>query len=347
MCAKKKEKRNIKWGVVDKFAFATIDFATDIIFLIRLSYKVGALSYILYVTGVVSLTISICWCLAAVAVALSALKADRYKPNGETFQQWQSTHPLLVALVCIISATRNDALAFLFSETKVPCLGCFDAPVSPEMRRKVEELGLVAVAIEDVPQLIIQIIYLTFVDSSDASATLSLTCTALNILLQVISKVVLSSSNVDGNDVLDGMRDKLENINLKKENGTLTEEQAEEETVKILQDAAKRNGLPLYEMFSYLRQAEEEQQDPESGSKSMLAELCPKLEAAANFGPFGLFLLDSANPETQAKAAEEIQTAARNANDPQHAFKKRCSRLPATARYRPSPRPWERQTTTG
>ena len=50
------------------------------------------------------------------------------------------------------------------------------------------------------------------------------------------------------------MRDKLENINLKKENETYTIEQAEEETVKILQDAAKRNGLPLDEMFSYLRQ---------------------------------------------------------------------------------------------
>ena len=53
----------------------------------------------------------------------------------------------------LISATRNDALAFLFSETKVPFLGCFNAPVSPEQRRRLEELGLVAVAIEDFPQV--------------------------------------------------------------------------------------------------------------------------------------------------------------------------------------------------
>jgi hypothetical protein len=104
------------------------------------------------------------------------------------------------------------------------------------------------------PQLIIQIVYLTFVDNSDGLATLSLTCTALNILLQVISKLALSTSHVDGKGVLAGMRLNLENINLKKENGTLTEEQAEEETVEILEDAAKRNGLPLDEMFSYLRQ---------------------------------------------------------------------------------------------
>ena len=104
------------------------------------------------------------------------------------------------------------------------------------------------------PQLIIQIIYLTFVDSSDALATLSLACTALNIVLQVISKIALSTSHVDGKVVLDGMRKDLEIINFKKENGTYSVEQAEEETVKILQEAAKRNGLPLEEMFSYLRQ---------------------------------------------------------------------------------------------
>ena len=104
------------------------------------------------------------------------------------------------------------------------------------------------------PQLIIQIIYLTFVDSSDGLATLSLTCTALNILLQVISKLALSTSHVDGKVVLDGMRMHLENINFKKVTGTYSVEQAEEETVEILEDAAKRNGLPLDEMFSYLRQ---------------------------------------------------------------------------------------------
>ena len=171
-------------------------------------------------------------------------------------------------------------------------------------------------------QLIIQTIYLTFVDSSDGLATLSLICTALNILLQVISKIALSTSHVDGKVVLDGMRDKLENINFKKENGTFSIKKAEEETVKILQEAALRNGLPLDEMFSYLRQvrlllvcpelmfalncclpsttvcpqlllpstncmfsypfqAEEAQQDPESGLIPMLAELCPELEAAA------------------------------------------------------------------
>jgi hypothetical protein len=104
------------------------------------------------------------------------------------------------------------------------------------------------------PQLVIQIIYLTFVDGSDELATLSLAFTALNIVLQVISKVALSASHVDGKVVLDGMRDKLEIISFKKENETYTIEQAEEETVKILQDAAKRNGLQLDEMFSYLRQ---------------------------------------------------------------------------------------------
>ena len=103
-------------------------------------------------------------------------------------------------------------------------------------------------------QLIIQTIYLTFVDSSDGLATLSLTCTALNILLQVISKIALSTSHVDGKVVLNAMRDKLEIINLKKATGAYSVEQAEEETVEILEDAAKRNGLPLDEMFSYLRQ---------------------------------------------------------------------------------------------
>ena len=104
------------------------------------------------------------------------------------------------------------------------------------------------------PQLIIQIIYLTVVDSSDALATLSLACTALNIVLQVISKIALSTSHVDGKVVLEGMRLNLEIINFKKENGTYSVEKAEEETVNILQDAARRNGLPLDEMFSYLRQ---------------------------------------------------------------------------------------------
>jgi hypothetical protein len=148
------EKRSIKWGVVSKFAFATIDFATDILFLRRLSYSVvGTLSYTLYVVGMVSLTISIIGCLVAVAVALKALKADPYTAKNQTFATWQSNNAYLIALVSLISATRNDALAFLFSETKVPFLGCFDAPVSPEQRRRLEELGLVAVAIEDFPQV--------------------------------------------------------------------------------------------------------------------------------------------------------------------------------------------------
>ena len=148
------EKRSIKWGIVSRFAFATIDFATDILFLRRLSQSVvGTLSYALYVTGMVSLTISIIGCLVAVAVALKALKADPYTAKNQTFATWQSNNAYLIALVSLISATRNDALAFLFSETKVPFLGCFDAPVSPEQRRRLEELGLVAVAIEDFPQV--------------------------------------------------------------------------------------------------------------------------------------------------------------------------------------------------
>ena len=102
------------------------------------------------------------------------------------------------------------------------------------------------------PQLIIQIVYLTFVDSQDGLATLSLTCTALNILLQVISKLALSTSHVDGKVVLDGMRDKLDLIHLKKETGKVTEEQAEEETVQILpgrgqaqRPATGRNRSPI------------------------------------------------------------------------------------------------------
>ena len=152
MCAR--EKRKIKWGIVSKFAFATIDFATDILFLRRLSQSAaGTLSFALYVTGTVSLTISVIGCFVAVAIALRTLKEDQYTANNQTFAQWQSNNAYLIALVSIISATRNDALAFLFSETKVPLLGCFNAPVSPEQRRRLEELGLVAVVIEDVPQV--------------------------------------------------------------------------------------------------------------------------------------------------------------------------------------------------
>ena len=152
MCAR--EKRNIKWGIVSKFAFATIDFATDILFLRRLSQSAaGTLSFALYVTGTVSLTISVIGCFVAVAIALRTLKEDPYTANNQTFAQWQGNNAYLIALVSIISATRNDALAFLFSETKVPFLGCFNAPVSPEQRRRLEELGLVAVMIEDVPQV--------------------------------------------------------------------------------------------------------------------------------------------------------------------------------------------------
>jgi hypothetical protein len=45
----------------------------------------------------------------------------------------------------------------------------------------------------------------------------------------------------------------------------------------------------------------------------------------AERSPFGLRLLESANPESQVKAAEEIFTAADSSNDPQHAFKKACA----------------------
>ena len=148
------EKRSIKWGIVSRFAFATIDFATDILFLRRLSQSaVGTLSYTLYVTGTVSLAISVIGCLVAVGFALRTLKDDPYTAKNQNFAQWQSNNAYLIALVALISATRNDALAFLFSETKVPFLGCFNAPVSPEQRRRLEELGLVAVAIEDFPQV--------------------------------------------------------------------------------------------------------------------------------------------------------------------------------------------------
>jgi hypothetical protein len=152
MCAV--EKRSIKWGIVSKFAFATIDFATDILFIRRLSESaVGTLSYTLYATGMVSLSISFLGCLIAVVFALRTLGADPYTAKSQTFAQWQSNNAYLIALVSFISATRNDALAFLFSETKVPFLGCFNAPVSPEQRRMLEELGLVAVAVEDLPQV--------------------------------------------------------------------------------------------------------------------------------------------------------------------------------------------------
>ena len=45
----------------------------------------------------------------------------------------------------------------------------------------------------------------------------------------------------------------------------------------------------------------------------------------SQYGQFGPRLLDSANPETQVKAAEEICTATLIANDPQHAMRKKYS----------------------
>jgi hypothetical protein len=151
-----KLKAKLRWDTLLKFMFATMDLATDSLFMLEMHGDPTTLD-IFWVSIGFFIFSTVC-CGVAVFKTLKQLSKSKHAAaTGDTFEIWARNNAVLVGLVSIISFTRNDALAFLFSNFRVPFLNPMNAPVDMEWQAKIEELGLVAVATEDVPQLSTQI----------------------------------------------------------------------------------------------------------------------------------------------------------------------------------------------
>ena len=220
------EARMIRWKTVGYFVLATYDFATDILFLDSMRRQ----GYTVYFGfGIAAITVSMIANTVTVMLTLRGLLCDTFTGvRGITFKYWAEINPFMLAVVSFISVTRTDALAFMVSNCRVPCIGLLDAPMSLAWRSHLDQLGLVSVLVEDAPQLMIQASFLAFQSSTGDSAVnnsstavggnsydvavLSLFFTGMNVCLQVFLKIMQKATAFTAKEVYDTIEKDLKII---------------------------------------------------------------------------------------------------------------------------------------
>jgi hypothetical protein len=109
--------------------------------------------------------------------------------DGSALFRMHVTSNVKVSSICIILAiTDIEALSILSS--KLAGFMCFHAPISPKTQKYIRWLSLLGLFVEDIPQLIIQGVYVSKVINYDIVPTLTLLITAVSILVKLCSQII-------------------------------------------------------------------------------------------------------------------------------------------------------------
>ncbi|RHZ49464.1 hypothetical protein Glove_520g8 [Diversispora epigaea] len=174
--AHKKESQGRSMAVL-QLGLIIFDFVMDSLFV---SFN-GKNVEVLYIPSIVFLIVPI------VINTIWAFYIIFEENKSKLFMKWFTQYGKVVSLFTVLSGADIEALSILYSN--VAGLKFFKAPFSPEGKGRIFWGSCLNIFLEDIPQMIIQILYLNRVVTYDIIPLLALVSSCLNLLINIVGRL--------------------------------------------------------------------------------------------------------------------------------------------------------------
>ncbi|CAG8595015.1 12_t:CDS:2 [Diversispora eburnea] len=118
---------------------------------------------------------------------IELLYIPSHENKSKDFLYWFSQNEKLASVFTVLSSADIEALSILHSN--IAGLKCFQAPISTKGKNRIFWASCLTVFVEDIPQLIIQLIYYYNVITYDIIPLLALVSSCLSLLINIIGKL--------------------------------------------------------------------------------------------------------------------------------------------------------------
>ncbi|CAG8599360.1 555_t:CDS:2, partial [Diversispora eburnea] len=153
------------------------DFVMDVLFV----SKNGKIIEVLYIPSVVFLIVPI----GINTVWAFYIISDENK--SKTFLDWFTRHEKVASVFTVLSSADIETLSILHSN--MAGLKFFQAPISIKGKNRIFWVSFLTIFVEDIPQLIIQIIYYHRIVTYDIIPLLALVSSCLSLLINIIGRL--------------------------------------------------------------------------------------------------------------------------------------------------------------
>ncbi|RHZ63687.1 hypothetical protein Glove_328g61 [Diversispora epigaea] len=176
LLAHKRESKGRSMAVL-QLGLIIFDFAMDTLFVSFNGKNVEALYIPSIVFLIVPIVINTIWAFYIV-----------FEENkSKTFMTWFSQHGRVVSIFTVLSGADIEALSILYSN--LAGFEFFNAPFSIKGKARIFGGSCLNIILEDIPQVIIQIIYINSVVTYDIIPLLALVSSCLNLLVNIIGRL--------------------------------------------------------------------------------------------------------------------------------------------------------------
>ncbi|KAK9767437.1 hypothetical protein K7432_002793 [Basidiobolus ranarum] len=154
------------------------DFCTDLLFVILNSGDIRSLR----APSVIFFVVPFCFNMLA-----STYIIVKEVSNNPLFHEWFSKHTLLTSAISVLAAT-NPALLFILS-SRFCSLNSLSAPFSSRVRYQIMICVGIGILIEDIPQLVIQVIYKSFNGFFKIIPFLAVLSNCIGVVYAIVSQI--------------------------------------------------------------------------------------------------------------------------------------------------------------
>ncbi|RHZ82560.1 hypothetical protein Glove_109g37 [Diversispora epigaea] len=174
LIAKKMNRSNV---AVLQLGLIIFDFVMDILFVSNNGKVIEAL----YIPSVIFLTVPI------IINTIGAFYIINNENNSKPFLDWFTQHEKVASVFTILSSADIETLSILHSN--LAGFKFFQAPISTKGKNRIFWASCLTIFVEDVPQLIIQLIYHNSVVTYDIIPLLALISSCLSLLINIIGRL--------------------------------------------------------------------------------------------------------------------------------------------------------------
>ncbi|RHZ82430.1 hypothetical protein Glove_109g149 [Diversispora epigaea] len=153
------------------------DFIMDVLFV----SQNGKVIEVLYIPSVIFLTVPIG------INTIWAFHIISYENKSKAFLDWFSQHEKVASVFTVLSSADIEALRILHSN--LAGFKFFQAPISTKGKNKIFWVSCLTIFVEDIPQLIIQLLYNHSVVTYDIIPLLALVSSCISLLINIIGRL--------------------------------------------------------------------------------------------------------------------------------------------------------------
>ncbi|RHZ82458.1 hypothetical protein Glove_109g153 [Diversispora epigaea] len=163
--------------VILQLGLIIFDFIMDVLFV----SQNGKVIEVLYIPSVIFLTVPIG------INTIWAFHIISYENKSKAFLDWFSQHEKVASVFTILSSADIEALRILHSN--LAGFKFFQAPISTKGKNKIFWVSCLTIFVEDIPQLIIQLMYNHSVVTYDIIPLLALVSSCISLLINIIGRL--------------------------------------------------------------------------------------------------------------------------------------------------------------